>query len=76
MRLMADIVLLAFRMNKTRVATLMLNNELSRLDYGFLPGVQGTLHPISHGEGSRAEYEQTTRFHVELLAALLKKFNT
>jgi len=44
MKLMLDLIVLAFRMDKTRIATCMLNNDLSQMNFGFLPGVQGSLH--------------------------------
>ena len=44
MKLMLDLVVLAFQMDKTRVATLMLNNDLSQMNFRFLEGVQGALH--------------------------------
>lgn len=43
-------MLLAFRTNRTRIVTLMLNNEISDQDFSFLDGVRGTRHPISHGD--------------------------
>ena len=44
MKLMLDLVVLAFQMDKTRIATLMLNNDLSQMNFGFLPGVRGALN--------------------------------
>ena len=44
MKLMLDLIVLAFQMDKTRVATLMLNNDLSQMNFKFLEGVQGALH--------------------------------
>ena len=41
MRLMLDLIVLAFQMDKTRIATLMLNNDLSQMNFRFLEGVQG-----------------------------------
>ena len=36
MKLMMDLIVLAFRMDKTRIATCMLNNDLSQMNFGFL----------------------------------------
>src|SRR5690606_21631618 len=36
MKLMLDLVVLAFQMDKTRIATCMLNNDLSQMHFGFL----------------------------------------
>ena len=44
MKLMLDLIVLAFQMDKTRVATLMLNNDLSQMNFKFVEGVQGALH--------------------------------
>src|SRR4051794_11469461 len=35
MRLMLDLIVLAFQMDKTRIATYMLNNDLSQMNFGF-----------------------------------------
>lgn len=71
MPLMADLVLLAYRMNKTRVATLMLNHAGSHLHFDFL-GVDLEYHSISHGQNMKA-HEKITRFHVQVFADFLKK---
>jgi 2,3-bisphosphoglycerate-dependent phosphoglycerate mutase len=39
MRLMLDLIVLAFQMDKTRIITLMLNNDLSQMNMKFLDGV-------------------------------------
>ena len=44
MKLMLDLIVLAFQMDKTRIVTLMLNNDLSQMNFKFLEGVQGALH--------------------------------
>ena len=55
MKLMLDLIVLAFQMDKTRIATLMLNNDLSQMNFKFLEGVQGALHlDLTHnGQGRR-----------------------
>ena len=40
MKLMMDLTVLAFQMDKTRIATLMLNNDLSQMNFKFIPGVR------------------------------------
>src|SRR5262249_17232478 len=47
MRLMCDVIALAFQTDKTRVATLLLCRDLSGLFYPFL-GVRTAHHPTSH----------------------------
>jgi hypothetical protein len=68
MRLMCDIVALAFQTDKTRVATLLLCRDLSGLFYPFL-GVRTAHHPTSHEDHSDA-YERVTRYYVGQLAYL------
>jgi hypothetical protein len=72
-RLMLDIALLALRMDKTRVVTLMLNNESSHRTYDFLPGVKGGLHDISHGAGGPEAHARIVQYNVGLCAEFLKK---
>jgi hypothetical protein len=68
MRLMCDIVALAFQTDKTRVATLLLCRDLSGLFYPFLD-VRTAHHPTSHEDESDA-YERVTRFYVGQLGYL------
>jgi hypothetical protein len=68
MRLMCDIVALAFQTDKTRVATLLLCRDLSGLFYPFLD-VRTAHHPTSH-EDTSAAYERVTRYYVGQLAYL------
>ena len=77
MKLMMDLIVLAFRMDKTRIATVMLNNDLSQMNFGFLDGVQGSLHlDLTHnGRDPKMEamYLKTNQFHIEQFAYLLKR---
>jgi hypothetical protein len=68
MRLMCDIIALAFQTDKTRVATLLLCRDLSGLFYPFL-NVRTAHHPASHDDQSDA-YERVTRYYVSQLAYL------
>jgi hypothetical protein len=68
MRLMCDIIALAFQTDKTRVATLLLCRDLSGLFYPFLD-VRTAHHPTSHDDNSDA-YERVTRYYVGQLAYL------
>jgi hypothetical protein len=68
MRLMCDIIALAFQTDKTRVATLLLCRDLSGLFYPFL-NVRTAHHPTSHEDESDA-YERVTRYYVSQLAYL------
>jgi hypothetical protein len=68
MRLMGDIIALAFQTDKTRVATLLLCRDLSGLFYPFLD-VRLAHHPASHDDNSDA-YERVSRYYVSQLAYL------
>jgi hypothetical protein len=68
MRLMCDIVALAFQTDKTRVATLLLCRDLSGLFYPFLD-VRTAHHPASHEDQSDA-YERIARYYVSQVAYL------
>jgi hypothetical protein len=75
MRLMMDLIVLAFQMDRTRIATCMLNNDLSQMNFGFLEGVRGSLHlDLTHNgrEPEReAMYLRTNQYHVEQFAYLI-----
>jgi hypothetical protein len=77
MKLMLDLVILAFRMDKTRIATLMLNNDLSQMNFKFVEGVKGALHlDLTHnGKAAAAEamYLKTNQFHLAQFAYLVER---
>jgi hypothetical protein len=68
MKLMCDIIALAFQTDKTRVATLLLCRDLSGLFYPFLD-VRTAHHPTSHDDESD-DYERVTRYYVSQFAYL------
>lgn len=71
MQLMYDLLLLAFRTNRTRIATLMLNNEISDQDFSFLDGVRGGLHVISHGDA--VALQKVNEYQVGQFAKFVEK---
>ncbi|MGZ0171769.1 MAG: DUF1552 domain-containing protein [Planctomycetales bacterium] len=77
MRLILDLIVLAFQMDKTRIATCMLNNDLSQMNFGFLDGVQGSLHlDLTHNGRDpelEAMYLKTNQFHVSQFAYILER---
>jgi hypothetical protein len=77
MKLMLDLTVLAFQMDKTRIATLMLNNDLSQMNFKFLQGVQGALHLDLTHNGKAADkeamYLRTNQFHIEQFAYLTQR---
>lgn len=72
MRLMLDIIVLSFRMDRTRIATMMFNNERSQQNFTFLDGVRtSAYHSLSHG--SKDAHARVTNFHSQLVAEFLAK---
>ena len=80
MKLMLDLIVLAFQMDKTRVATLMLNNDLSQMNFKFVEGVQGALHlDLTHNgrvPDKEAMYLKTNQFHIQQFAYLTERMKT
>lgn len=73
MRLMCDIVALAFQTDKTRIATLVLCRDLSGLFYPFL-GVRKAHHAASHDDLSD-DFERISRYYVSNLAYLASRLD-
>jgi Protein of unknown function (DUF1552) len=77
MKLMLDLIVLAFQMDKTRLATLMLNNDLSQMNFKFLEGVQGALHlDLTHNgraADKEAMYLKTNQYHIAQFAYLTQR---
>jgi hypothetical protein len=68
MRLMTDIIALAFQTDKTRIATLLLCRDISGMCYPFL-GVRSSHHPASHNDESES-YLKVTQYYVGQMAYL------
>lgn len=68
MKLMCDIIALAFQTDKTRVATLLLCRDISGLFYPFLD-VRKAHHSASHSDRSE-EWERISRYYCSQLAYL------
>lgn len=77
MKLMLDLIVLAFQMDKTRIITLMLNNDLSQMNFRFLEGVRGALHlDLTHNGKApalEAMYLKTNQFHVQQFTYLVQR---
>jgi len=77
MKLMMDLMVLAFQMDKTRIVTCMLNNDLSQMNFKFLKGVQGALHldltHNGHVPELEAMYLKTNQFHVQQFGYLIDR---
>ncbi len=80
MKLMLDLIVLAFQMDKTRIATVMLNNDLSQMNFKFVEGVQGALHlDLTHNgrvADKEAMYLKTNQFHIAQFAYLTERMKS
>ncbi len=75
LRLMADMLVLAFQTDSTRIATFVFVNEANNRPYPWLEVSEGH-HDLSHHEGKaekQAKVAKINRFHVEQLAYLIEK---
>ena len=75
-RLMLDMIAVAFQSDTTRVATFMFGNAVSNVSFRFLDGVTAGHHDVSHHsnkEEKLAEYKIINRWHVEQFAYLLER---
>jgi hypothetical protein len=77
-RIMADMLILAFQADVTRVGTFMLANEGSNRAYRNI-GVTDGHHTLSHHQGDHAKHmkiREINRFHVEQFAYILGKLKS
>ena len=78
MRLLMDIIVLAFQTDSTRVASVILAHDGDNRPYPFI-GVSGGHHDLSHHENKEEKKQQLTkinRFHTTQLAYFLKKMQS
>ena len=75
-RLMLDMIALAFQTDMTRVCTFMFGNAVSGRNFSFLDGVSGGHHDTSHhqrNEEKLKQYQLINQWHVEQYSYLLNK---
>ncbi|HEV7282441.1 MAG TPA: DUF1552 domain-containing protein [Pirellulaceae bacterium] len=75
-RLMLDILVLAFWTDTTRIATFMYGNAQTGRNFNFLDGVNGSFHGISHHQNKEenlAVYEKIVTWHLEQTSYLLER---
>lgn len=73
-RLMLDMMALAFQTDSTRIITFMFNNEVSNQNFAFLDGVKIGHHDASHHQKDPEklrQYQLVNRWHVEQFAYLM-----
>ena len=72
MRLMCDILVVAFQTDMTRICTLKLNNDWSQLRFPHL-GVNAIHHLVSHTDS--ADWLKVNRFFVQQVAYIAKRLD-
>jgi hypothetical protein len=78
-RLMLDILLLAFWTDTTRIATFMFGDAQSGQDYSWLAGVKGSFHGLSHHRNEpvrRGMYEAIINWHMGQMAYFLNRMKS
>jgi len=75
-RLMLDMIAIAFQTDVTRVSTFMFGRSVSNESFSFLDGVKGGHHSISHHENKKdklRQYAAINRWHIEQYGYFLRK---
>ena len=78
-RLMLDILVLAFWTDSTRVATFMMGNAQTGRTFSFIDKVTASFHGISHHRDEPSnlrQYEAIGTWHVEQVAYLIEKMKS
>lgn len=78
-RLMLDLMVLAFQSDVTRISTFMFGNSVSNINFAFLPGVKEAHHSLSHHQNEEEklrQYELIARWHVEQMAYMLTRMRS
>jgi hypothetical protein len=78
-RLMMDMIALAFQTDTTRIATFMFGNEVTNQNFSFVDGVKSGHHDISHHQKDPeklAQYALIGKWHIEQYAYLLRKLRS
>lgn len=78
-RLMMDMMALAFEADLTRVITFMFGNSVSGENFAFLDGVTDSHHELSHHQNKTEkldQYERITTWHVQQYVELLQKLQS
>jgi len=77
-RLMGDILILAFQADLTRVATFMFANEGSNRSYKDIGVADGHHHLSHHGgkDDKKSKIQRINRYHADQLAYIIGKFDS
>ncbi len=77
-RLMLDMIAVAFQSDTTRVSTFMFGNAVSNVSFRWLEGCSAGHHDVSHHgdkDDKLDEYKIINRWHVEQFAYLMDRLN-
>ena len=77
LKLMFDLIALAFQGNLTRVATFMMAAEVSNQPYNFI-GISDAFHPLSHHANNPQKLERLAKlqtYHTQVFARFVKKLS-
>lgn len=78
-RMILDIMVLAFWTDSTRVSTFMFGNAQTGRNFSFIDKVKGSFHGLSHHRNeieTRDQYERIGTWHVEQVAYVLEKMKS
>jgi hypothetical protein len=78
-RLMLDLIALAYESDVTRVITFMFGNSVSTMNFSFLEGVTESHHEASHHQNKSEkldQYQKISTWHVAQLTYLLGKLKS
>jgi hypothetical protein len=78
-RLMLDMIAIAFQSDTTRIATFMFGNAVSNVSFRFLEGVSAGHHDVSHHQKDAdklRQYQLVNRWHIAQYAYLLNKLRS
>ncbi len=77
-RLMIDIMVLAFWSDASRVATFMFGNSVSSRNFSFLDGVSDSHHSVSHHNRDPrmlSQYQLISKWHIEQYNYMLERLD-
>ena len=75
-KLMLDMIAVAFQTDSTRICTFMFGNAVSNENFSFVPGVKEGHHSVSHHQNDAdklRQYQLINHWHVAQYAYLLNK---
>jgi hypothetical protein len=75
-KLMLDMIVLAYWTDTTRISTFMFANDVSGRNFSFIDGVRASHHDTSHHANDRVkieQYQRIVKWHVEQFVYLLTR---